>query len=42
MPRHIPGLAAGAHAQQRLLATSPVSVSLEDLAGLYADAIHYW
>lgn len=38
----IPGLAAGAHAQQRLLATSPVSVSLEDLARLYADAIHYW
>ncbi len=38
----IPDLAAGAHAQQRLLATSPVQVSLEDLEGLYSSAMQYW
>ena len=38
----IPGLAAGAHAQQRLLATAPLPVARADLERLYADAMRYW
>jgi len=38
----IPGLARGAFAQQRLLATAPLPVSIEDLEALYADAMRYW
>jgi alcohol dehydrogenase class IV len=38
----IPGLAKGAFAQQRLLATAPLAVTLEDLERLYADAMRYW
>ena len=38
----IPALADGAHAQQRLLAMAPRSVSRPDLVGLYRDALRYW
>jgi len=38
----IPGLVAGAHAQQRLLRQSPVPISESDLEGLYRDAMRYW
>ncbi len=38
----IPELTEGAYTQQRLLATSPLSVSREDLSGLYSNAMRYW
>ncbi|MCR9255374.1 MAG: iron-containing alcohol dehydrogenase [Alphaproteobacteria bacterium] len=38
----IPGLVKGAIAQQRLLVGSPKSVTENDLADLYRDAMRYW
>lgn len=38
----IPALAKGAIAQQRPLSMAPRPVSLEDLEGLYRDALRYW
>ncbi|MHC5022183.1 MAG: hydroxyacid-oxoacid transhydrogenase, partial [Planctomycetota bacterium] len=38
----IPGLVAGAYAQQRLLTIAPLEVTEDDLAALYADAMRYW
>lgn len=38
----VDALAAGAHAQQRLIGNAPRSVSEEDLRGLYRAAMSYW
>lgn len=38
----IPGLAAGAYRQQRLLAIAPLEVSEDDLQGIYNAAMRYW
>ena len=41
-PVDVPRLAEGAYAQQRPLVMAPRSVSLQDLEGLYLDAMRYW
>ena len=38
----VTALAEGAYAQQRPLVMAPRSVSIEDLKGLYRDALRYW
>jgi alcohol dehydrogenase class IV len=38
----VTALAEGAYAQQRPLVMAPRSVSIEDLQGLYRDALRYW
>jgi len=38
----VPALAAGAMQQQRLLATAPLPVSEEDLAGIIGDSLELW
>ena len=38
----IPALVKGAVAQKRLLAQSPLSITEDDLAALYKDAMSYW
>lgn len=41
-PADIPALVDGAWKQQRLLVMAPKTVTRDDLAALYADAMEYW